>query len=99
MHRQRWQDLDRRLRQLRTFAFDFKLCLTFEYEEQLAQIGVAVGFDLPLMFAAAFGDGFTVQQVRGRPIQAFTVELEHWNRRQVRLVHHFNPGLGVDDGR
>ncbi|MNX97262.1 hypothetical protein D3C86_1296190 [compost metagenome] len=99
VHRQRWQDLDRRLHQLRSLAFDFKLCLTFEYEEQLAQVSMAVRFDFPMMFATAFGNGFTVQQVRGRPIQAFTVELEHWNRRQVRLVHHFNPGLGVDGGR
>ncbi|MNG26326.1 hypothetical protein D3C84_1113020 [compost metagenome] len=36
MNRQRWQDLDPRFHQLRTLAFDFKLCLTFEYEEQLA---------------------------------------------------------------
>lgn len=100
MDRQRWQDLDTRLVKSGQLAFDFEFCLAFEYKQQLAEISMAVGFDFPLVFAAALGDGFAMQQVRRRPVQTVTVEFEYRNRRKGRLVHNVSPGLsGTGDNR
>ncbi|BAO64174.1 hypothetical protein PPC_4827 [Pseudomonas protegens Cab57] len=48
-----------------------------------------------MVLAAALADGLAMKQVRGRPVQALAIELEHRNRRKGRLVHHYSPGLSV----
>ncbi|MNE84898.1 hypothetical protein D3C80_1818420 [compost metagenome] len=45
--------------------------------EQLYQITVAMGLDLPFVQAAARFDRFPMDQVRRRPGSGLTIELEH----------------------
>ena len=60
-------------------ALDFNLRSALVHIEQLAQVGMPMGADLPIVDAAAQRDGFTVQQVRAEPVLLFTVKLEHRN--------------------
>ena len=58
-------------------AFDFNPRPALVHIEQLAQIGMPMGADLPIMNAAAQRNGFAVQQVRAEPVLLLAVEFEH----------------------
>ena len=74
---QRRDDLNRRLLQNMALALDFNLRSALVHIEQLAQVGMPMGADLPIVDAAAQRDGFAVQQVGAEPVLLLTVKLEH----------------------
>src|SRR5690554_4903849 len=49
------------------------------YVQQVNQVGMAVGMDMPGVERAAFRDRLAVEQVGGGPVVRFTVELEDRN--------------------
>ncbi|MCY1448341.1 hypothetical protein D9M71_650010 [compost metagenome] len=86
MHTQGRHHLNRRLIQAPHLTFHLDLGLPFIKEQQLAQVGMPMGFDFPVMQAAARRDRLAVQQVRGRPLQRLAVELEHRDRGFAHLL-------------
>ncbi|MNQ99760.1 hypothetical protein D3C85_1155100 [compost metagenome] len=75
-------DLDRRFEDFAASSLHLHHRLAALYVEQLEQVGVAVRLDLPVVQAAALGNGFAVQQVGGRPGLVLAIELEYgdaWN--------------------
>ncbi|MCY1233087.1 hypothetical protein D9M72_456080 [compost metagenome] len=75
-------DLDRGFEDVAAPSFHFHHRLAALHIEQLEQVGVAVRLDFPVVQAAAFRNGFAVQQVGGRPGLVLAIKLEYgdaWN--------------------
>ncbi len=75
----RYQDQQRGGPSLPT-VFQLQFDLARLQQQQVSQVDVAVGMDAPIVKPTAFGDGFAVQQVGGRPATGFPVKGKGGNR-------------------
>ena len=77
VHAQRRDNLNRRLLQDMALPLDLNLRPTLVDIEQLAQVGVPVRADLPIVDAAAQRYGFAVQQIGAKSVLLLAIKLEH----------------------
>ncbi|MNP07946.1 hypothetical protein D3C76_999960 [compost metagenome] len=94
MHGHGRDDLDRRIAHFAALAFNLDQRPAAAHIQQLKQVSMAVRLDLPVVQAAALGDGLAVQQVRRRPGLILAVQLEHRNAGEVGSCHCGQPAGG-----